>query len=382
MSCSGGDSPGRYPDRMLLQGDGLMSLMNALLSRRIVRVLPLGLVAAIMACTPQLDQKRLVRDGAVERMAVSAPGVDRNSGPFCGNQQLRAGQAGGKAPRPSSAYIIGPGDSLKFNIFGETGMSDLTTRVDDGGYVQLPIVKLVQVAGKTTREIQTELTEAFSEEFNEPWVTVELLDSKSAPIYFLGEFREPGVRYVAGATNILEAIALAGGLEEDAYLPGARLLRDDRICTVDLNALLRNGAFEQNVWMKSGDVIFAPRKEDMSVYVLGAVASPQAVAFGTDGRTLLQVLSMAGGATPGSAHLDEVRVIRAFTPTRGELIVVDAAAMLSGRGLDFPLEPGDVVFVPRTALGDWNVALGEILPSLQVISGVLTPITLIESLKN
>jgi polysaccharide export outer membrane protein len=45
------------------------------------------------------------------------------------------------------------------------------------------------------------------------------------------------------------------------------------------------------------------------------------------------------------------------------------------------MEPGNVVFVPRTALGDWNVAIGEILPSLQVIGGVLTPITLIESLK-
>lgn len=358
-----------------------MAQSRQTLSQWIARALPVGLSLLLLGCTPQLDHDKLYRDGAVQRMAVSAPGVDRNTGPFCGTQALGAGQAGGRAKRPSGAYVVGPGDNLKFNIYGEDGMNDITARVDDGGYVQLPIVELVQVAGKTTREIQAELKGAYVGEFRTPWVTVELIESKSAPIYFLGEFREPGVRYVSGATNILEAIALAGGLEEDAYLPGARLLRNDRICTVDLNALLRNGAFDQNVWMKPGDVIFAPRKEDMSVYVLGAVASPQAVAFGAEGRTLLQVLSMAGGPKAGSAYLKEVRIIRAFTPTRGELIVVDAAAMLSGRGLDFPLEPGDVVFVPRSALGDWNVALGEILPSLQVISGVLTPITLIESLK-
>lgn len=358
-----------------------MSLSHMFLSRRIVRFLPIGMVLALMACTPLLDRERLYKDGAVQRMSVTAPGVDRNTGPYCGKRPMGAGQAGGKAKRPASAYIVGPGDTLKFNIYGEAGMNDLTARVDDGGYVQLPIVKRLKVAGRTTRDIQDELTEAYVGEFREPWVTVELIDSKSAPIYFLGEFREPGVRYVTGSTNILEAIALAGGLEEDAYLPGARLLRDDQICTVDLNALLRNGAFEQNVWMRPGDVIFAPRKEDMSVYVLGAVASPQAVPFGSDGRTILQVLSMAGGPKPGSAYLSDVRVIRAFTPTRGELIVVDVAAMLAGRGLDFPLEPGDVVFVPRSALGDWNVALGEILPSLQLISGVLTPITLIQSLK-
>ena len=78
--------------------------------------------------------------------------------------------------------------------------------------------------------------------------------------------------------------------------------------------------------------------------------------------------------------MPEIRVIRALSPTRGELIVIDAQAMLGGRGLDFPLEPGDVVFVPRSPMGEWNVALAQILPSLQVLGGILTPITLIESL--
>lgn len=334
---------------------------------------------ALAACTPILDKAQLRHDGVVERMAVSAPAVARSGGPSCGGTKLAGGLKAGQ--RSEAGYRVGPGDNLRFNIFGEEGMSDLTARVDDAGYVQLPIVELVRVGGKTTRAVQAELKEAYAPHFINPWVTVELVDAESAPLYFLGEFREPGVRYMKGATNVLEAVALAGGLGKDAYLPGARLLRDDRICTVDLNALLRNGAFEQNVWMKPRDVLFAPLKEDMSVYALGAVNRPQAVAFGSEGRTLLQVLSIAGGPVAGQAHLSEVRIVRSSSPTQGELIVVDAAQMLAGRGLDFPLEPGDVVFVPRTALGDWNVALGEILPSLQLIGGVLTPITLIESLK-
>lgn len=337
--------------------------------------------AALTACTPALERGNLHSDGVVHRMAVSAPAVAKGGGPRCGRTSLPPGRKEGGAARGVS-YVVGPGDNLRFNIFGEEGMSDITARVDDAGFVQLPIVELVQVGGKSTRDIQAELKTAYGTEFIDPWITVELVEAESAPIYFLGEFREPGVRYMNGATNVLEAIALAGGLEEDAYLPGARLLRGDHTCTVDLNALLRNGAFDQNVWIKPHDVIFAPRKEDMSVYVLGAVGSPQAVPFGGDGRTLLQVLSIAGGPVPGQAYLAEIRIIRAASPTRGELIVVDAAAVMAGRGLDFPLEPGDVVFVPRSAMGDWNVALGQILPSLQVLGGVLTPITLIESLNN
>lgn len=349
--------------------------LSGSIARGLVRM---ASVCFIVSCTPFPDETKLRSDGVVERMLVSATPVARSGGPSCGPSKLAAAASTGKGYSP----LVGPGDTLRFNIFGEEGMSDLSARVDDAGFVQLPIVELVRVSGKTTRDIQVDLKEAYAQHMIRPWVTVELLETESAPLYFLGEFREPGVRYMTGETNVIEAVALAGGLTQDAYLPGARLLRDDRICTVDLNALLRSGAFEQNVWMKSRDVIFVPRKEDMSVYVLGAVVSPQAVAYGADGRSLLQVLSMAGGPTVGQALLTDIRIIRTGSPTQGELIVVDANRMLTGKGLDFPLEPGDVVFVPRSAIGDWNSAIGEILPSLQLLGGVLTPITLIESLKD
>lgn len=363
-----------------------MTLRIAALYKGIGRASVLLALMSVLACTPMPDNSKLHYDGVVERMTVSAPAVGRSGGPSCGKTRLAAGVKGGDHSAggftPTVGYLIGPGDNLKFNIFGEEGLSDLTARVDDAGYVQLPIVELVRVAGKTTRDIQAELKEAYAPHLINPWVTVELIEAESAPIYFLGEFREPGVRYMKGATNVMEAVALAGGLGPDAYLPGARLLRDDRICTVDLNALLRNGDFGQNVWMLPRDVIFAPRKEDMSVYVLGAVGRPQAVAFGSDGRSLMQALSIAGGPVDGEALLKEIRIIRTSSPTQGELIVVDATRTLTGGGLDFPLEPGDVVFVPRSTLGDWNTAIGQILPSLQLIGGVLVPITLIESLKN
>jgi len=336
---------------------------------------------ALAACAPGPDPEALRFDGVVERMRVTAPGIASRPGPSCGSERLDPGQKGAGAPARAPGYRIGPGDTLRLNIFGEEGLSDITARVDAEGFVQLPIIELVQVAGQSTRTLQRDLKQRYSVHFVDPWVTVEVADAASSPIYFLGEFRDPGVRYMQGATNLLEALALAGGMEEDAYLPGARLLRDDTVCTVDLQALLRGGRFDQNVWIAPRDVIYAPRREDMSVYVLGAVGAPQSVAFGAEGRTLMQALSLAGGATQGEARLREVRIIRSFSPTSGELIVADVQKMLTGRGLDFPLQPGDVVFVPRSAIADWNGALAQVLPSLQVLGGVLTPITLIEALR-
>jgi polysaccharide export outer membrane protein len=348
----------------------------------------LVLLFALSACVPQVPPT-LPRSaqpetaGVVERVMVTAARTDLAQTPVCGGARLatslKSGSRGGYAP-PGS-YLVGPGDNLKFNIFGEAGMTDITARVDDAGFVQLPMVELVQVSGQTTRDIQAQLKQAYTAFLSGPWVTVELVQAQSAPMYFLGEFNQSGVIYMNGATDILQAVALAGGLTGEAYLPGARLLRDNHVCTVDLNALLRNGDFSQNVWIKPRDVIFAPRKEDMSVYVLGAVGAPQSIAYGADGRTLMQALTMAGGPQAGVAQLGAIRIIRSTTPTTGELIVFDARKALTGRGLDLPLEPGDVIYVPSTELGDWNAAVAQILPSLQLLGGILTPITLIQNLK-
>lgn len=378
MSCGLRDRQVGCMDSGIARRQERMEKVGSRLSVRRGAVLAISVLAA---CSPKQISSEFDHNGIVDRIVVSSTELQSRQGPRCGRTNLPPGRSDSATAR-GVVYVVGPGDNLRFNIFGEAGLSDITARVDDAGYVQLPILELVQVGGKTTRDIQAQLKADYAAEFNDPWVTVELIDAESAPIYMLGEFRAPGVRYMSGATNVLEAIALGGGLEEDAYLPGARLLRGDHTCSVDLQALLRHGAFEQNIWIKPHDVIFAPRKEDMSVYVLGAVGSPQAVPFGADGRTLLQVLTIAGGPIAGQAFLGEIRIIRATSTTKGELIVLDAKRMLTGHALDFQLQPGDVVFVPRSALGDWNVALGQILPSLQVLGGVLTPITLIESLRS
>ena len=46
---------------------------------------------------------------------------------------------------------------------------------------------------------------------------------------------------------------------------------------------------------------------------------------------------------------------------------------MDGTAGNFELMPGDVVFVPMTALGSWNQALSLLLPSLETVSGVLNP---------
>jgi polysaccharide export outer membrane protein len=276
-------------------------------------------------------------------------------------------------------YLVGPGDKLRINVFGEPGIADLTARIDGAGYIQVPVIELVKVSGLTTRQIQSRLKRLYEKRFVAPWVTVEIAEAKSRPLYLLGEFKNPGVRYLELPTTLLEALALGGGLTGEAYLPGARLIRGGQAVLVDLKGLLREGRLEQNVPVGAKDVIFAPRRGDMKVYVLGAVTQPRAVNYGENGRTVLEALTLAQGPLAGRARLSDVRVVRSFSAVEGELIVVDVSAILKGESVDFPLEPSDVVFVPQTVIADWNDVLAQVLPSLQLIGGILTPIALIDA---
>ena len=339
----------------------------------------LGLCLLVTACGPELDPSILRQDGDVLRAKtqIQSPSIDR--------LRVISAEPGNPPVLPpvSNAgpdYKVGPGDKLKLNVFGEPGLTELIARVDGAGYIQVPVIELVKVRGLTTRQIQGRLKRLYEKRFVEPWVTVELAEARSRPLYFIGEFQKPGVRYLEQPTTLLEALALGGGLTADAYLPGARLIRDGQVALVDLKGLLREGKLEHNVTVGGKDVIFAPRKGDMKIYVLGAVTAARAVDYGENGRTMLEALTLAQGPLPGRARLSDVRVVLSFSAVEGELIVIDVAAMLRGESVDFPLEPGDVVFVPQTLIADWNDALAQVLPTLQVIGGILTPIALIDSL--
>ncbi|HWH70061.1 MAG TPA: SLBB domain-containing protein, partial [Candidatus Sulfotelmatobacter sp.] len=100
-------------------------------------------------------------------------------------------------------------------------------------------------------------------------------------------------------------------------------------------------------------------------YVLGSVKAPHAVPY-TEGMTLAGALAAAAGAARiewlasgynnnnyglmPDAYLSHVAVVRGSL-TQPQVAIVDANAILKGRALDVPLEPGDIVYVPNTPYG-------------------------------
>ena len=117
------------------------------------------------------------------------------------------------------------------------------------------------------------------------------------------------------------------------------------------------------------------------VFVFGAVKKPGAITMPNGILTLAQALSSAG-VEESRDDDSRIRIIRSHSPTSGELLVVDVGRVLRGETLPFPLQQGDIIYVPRGVIGSWNQALAEILPTLQTVSAILEPFVQIEYLQN
>jgi polysaccharide biosynthesis/export protein len=292
---------------------------------------------------------------------------------------------------PPGGYAVGPGDYLVVETYGlpQMAKSDqknaenrtgspsgssgaFDSRVDGTGSIYLPWIGGVHVAGLTVAEIQDKLKGAFGNYVKNPWVVVQIGDYKSQPLYLLGEFNKPGTYYLDRPLNLLEGLAQGSGFKDTSDIHGARLIRGNKIYPVDISRLLEQGDPEQNVWLKPGDLIFVPDNKNKNVFVFGAVKKPGIVPMPHGQLTLGQALSMAG-LQPVNADLEKVRIIRSLSATRGELLVVDLDKILRGHSIPYPLREGDIVFVGNSRVGNWNEAINELLPSLQLVSGVLQP---------
>lgn len=298
---------------------------------------------------------------------------------------------------PSPEYTIGPGDILFINVSGKPEFSSLSTtssysqlgniqapsgsRVDGNGNIQMPYLGTVHIGGMTLPQAQQQILSVAKKYINEPWVVVEIGQHKSHPLYLLGQFRNAGTYYMDRPLNLLQGIALGNGYDINADITSARLIRNNKTAPVDINALLTQGDQRHNIWLKPGDTLYIPDNKSRLVFVFGAVKKGGPVTIPPGGLTLPQAIATAELRDTGH-DFRYIRIIRSISATQGELMVVDFDKILRGEAMPLLLQQGDIVYVPKSGLGNWNDAIQEILPSLQAFSALLQPFVSIKYLSD
>jgi polysaccharide export outer membrane protein len=303
--------------------------------------------------------------------------------------------------REGEPYRVGPGDSLLVAVYGHPELSIASyvgnqgnaqngrlsgLVVDNDGTIQFPLIGSVRVAGKTSEELRQYLQKELAVYVKEPNVTVQVVFTGSIRYYLLGQFSSPGLKYSDRPVRLLEAMSLGGSVTlERASLRTAYVARGGKRLPIDFRRLVVEGDLRQNIKLMSGDIILIPDKSSEQAFVFGASANGTArggaIPFVNGRLTLLQAIAQAGFGYREQAQgrLSSTHILRS-AGDRGELFIVDAEKIMNGEAGPFELAPGDVVFVPPTGLTSWNEGIAQLLPTLQTVSGLLTPFVQIKYL--
>ncbi len=185
-------------------------------------------------------------------------------------------------------------------------------------------------------------------------------------VTLVGAFAAPGKYDFDEGDRVSHAVALARGVEDDARLTAALLVRGDGSSQpVDLEALLQGEAGDDPL-VADGDTLILPREVDR-VAVLGMVVHPGLLPIDPD-MTLMDALAAAGGwSQDGSRPTQTILWRRA--DGEPQMTFIDAQALMLGdTEIENPrLQPGDIVFVPHKSA----VSRDEAARMLLGISGLL-----------
>lgn len=122
-------------------------------------------------------------------------------------------------------YRINPADLLDFDMYGVPGMKR-DVRVNASGFVSLPLIGPVLVAGLTGQEAETVIAERYAEKYlQNPQVSLFIKEFTTQRITIEGAVLKPGIYPVMGSLSLLRALALAGGYAQYAELNAIMLYR-------------------------------------------------------------------------------------------------------------------------------------------------------------
>jgi len=113
-------------------------------------------------------------------------------------------------PQTLAGYQLGAGDRVRLVVGGFTNLS-IDYRVSDVGTISLPMLGPMEVAGKTTAQVEKELSALMRREQLAIDASVNVQVEEYRPFFITGEVKRAGAYPYVPGMNVLNAITIAGG---------------------------------------------------------------------------------------------------------------------------------------------------------------------------
>lgn len=168
-----------------------------------------------------------------------------------------------RMPASSTPYLIGPPDVLEFRSTRVREIGTYRETVSPDGFVNVPLLGRVYVAGRTVQSLQQELEQRAGFYYQDADVNVRVNLYASKKIFVFGQVGAPGPYFYNGSNTILNTLAQAK--PTDLADPSAiAIVRPDENgdlrarMTINLDHMIQTGDTTLNAVLQDGDIIYVP----------------------------------------------------------------------------------------------------------------------------
>jgi polysaccharide biosynthesis/export protein len=269
---------------------------------------------------------------------------------------------------PSADIPLGAGDLIHVEVFDVPELSR-DVRVSTTGLISFPLVhERIGAAGLTPFELEQKIQQLLTQNglVSHPQVSVFVKEQISQPVTIIGAVGRAMTYQVVRPTTLLELIANAGGISDNA---GTEILvtrstlgevvkpisdttnggsdSEAQTTRIRLQDLLNTENTAFNILVQGGDVVNVPAAG--MVYILGrGVSQPGGYVLQSRGEetTVLKAVALAHGLG-GYAKPDDAVIYR-MNPKTGlrEAIPVHIKQIVKNKSEDVVMKSNDILYVP------------------------------------
>lgn len=209
---------------------------------------------------PALEAPPPAEQGAGAETAVTPERVVAAEPPATDRAKESKPASDAPAMESGPGYQIGPGDILDISVWKDEALSRSVVVLPDGT-ISFPLVGKVEVAGRTVQQVREKMVQELSRYVPELELTIDVKQSNSMIVYVIGRVNAPGRQILNSNVTVLQALAMAGGLNPFANRNKIKIFRKEgdakSVLTFRYNDVM-DGNLETNVELRRGDVIVVP----------------------------------------------------------------------------------------------------------------------------
>ncbi len=280
-------------------------------------------------------------------------------------------------------YLMNAGDKVEIRVYGHEDIG-ITTKIGPDGTVGMAFVGQVKLSGRSIADGAEEIRKGLAPYVKNPVVSIAVMEVVSETATIAGACAHPGVLGISNSTRLADLYAMAGasaqrlfnGVDVDvADLDHSIVIRKGEVLPVNFRMAIEQGDVLNNIRIRKGDYIYIAQRMEASITICGEVKNPHKRLYEA-GMGLIETLTSSGWLL--ESHWNHVIIIRDGL-SNPKMYKVDVDGILAGKCKNVKLKAGDIVYVPKDNMAEYNVFVRKLLPTAQLINLLTSRVSAVSS---